>query len=59
MAHTFGSQRQADLCEFEASPVYRVSSSIPRAIQRNPVLKIPPPSKRVKMKLPREHVVQW
>jgi hypothetical protein len=28
-----------DLCEFEASLVYRVSSRIARATQRNPVLK--------------------
>jgi hypothetical protein len=32
-------QRQADLCEFEASLVYRVSSRIARAMQRNPVSK--------------------
>jgi hypothetical protein len=30
---------QADLCEFEASLVYRVSSKIARATQRNPVSK--------------------
>jgi hypothetical protein len=30
-------QRQADLCEFEASLVYRVSSRTSRAIQRNSV----------------------
>ena len=29
-------QRQADLCEFEASLVYRVSSRTFRATQRNP-----------------------
>ena len=35
-----GRQRQADLCEFEVSLVYRVSSRTARAvIQRNPVLK--------------------
>ena len=33
-------QRQADLCEFEASLVYRVSSrKAPKATQRNPVSK--------------------
>jgi hypothetical protein len=32
-----GRQRQADLCEFEASLVYRVSSRTARDIQRNPV----------------------
>ena len=32
-------QRQADLCESEASLVYRVSSRIARATQRNPVSK--------------------
>ena len=30
-------QTQADLCEFEASLVYRVSSRTARAAQRNPV----------------------
>jgi hypothetical protein len=30
-------QRQVDLCEFEASLVYRVSSRTARATQRNPV----------------------
>ena len=35
-----GRQRQADLCEFEASLVYKVSFRIVRAVtQRNPVLK--------------------
>ena len=35
-----GRQRQADLCEFKASLVYRASSRIVRdATQRNPVLK--------------------
>jgi len=32
-------QRQADLCEFEASWVYRVSSRTARATQRNCILK--------------------
>ena len=30
-------QRQADLCEFEASLVYKASSRTARATQRNPV----------------------
>jgi hypothetical protein len=33
-----GRQRQVDLCEFEASLVYRMSSRTARAIQRNPCL---------------------
>ena len=34
-----GKQRQADLCEFDHSLVYRVSSRTARAtVQRNPVL---------------------
>jgi hypothetical protein len=41
-----GTQRQADICEFEASLVYRVSSRAARATQRNPVSKKPsPPTK--------------
>ena len=32
-------QGQADLCEFEANLVYRVSSRTAKATQRNPVLK--------------------
>jgi hypothetical protein len=32
-------QRQADLCEFEDNLVYRASSGIARATQRNPVWK--------------------
>ena len=32
-------RRQRDLCEFQASLVYRVSSRTARATQRNPVLK--------------------
>jgi hypothetical protein len=35
----FGRQRQADLFEFKASLVYRVSFRITRAAQRNPVSK--------------------
>ena len=34
----FVKQRKVGLCEFEASLVYRVSSRIARATQRNPVL---------------------
>ena len=33
----FGRQRQADLCEFEASLVYRLSFGTVKATQRNPV----------------------
>ena len=36
---SIGRQRQADLCEFEASLVYRASSRTARATQRNPVSK--------------------
>jgi hypothetical protein len=32
-------QRQADLCEFKASLVYRISFKTAKGIQRNPVLK--------------------
>ena len=32
-----GRQKQENLCEFEASLVYRVSSRTARATQRNPV----------------------
>jgi hypothetical protein len=35
----FKRQRQADLCAFKASLVYRVSSRTARATQRNPVSK--------------------
>jgi len=34
-----GRQRQADLCEFEASLVYKVSAKTVRATQKNPVSK--------------------
>jgi hypothetical protein len=34
-----GRQRQADLCEFKDNLVYRISSRIVRATQRNPVFK--------------------
>ena len=36
-------QRQVDLCESETSLVYRASSRIAMAAQRNPVLKNTPP----------------
>jgi hypothetical protein len=42
VAHTFSStiqEKQVDLCEFEDSLVYRVSSRTARATQRNPVSK--------------------
>ena len=41
VAHAFnlGRQKQADLCEFEASLDYRASSRTARATQRNPVSK--------------------
>ena len=35
-------QRQVDLCEFETSLVYRASSRIARATQKNPVSKTKP-----------------
>ena len=35
-----GRQRQVDLCEFKSSLVYKASSRIARATQRNPVSKI-------------------
>jgi hypothetical protein len=34
-----GREKQEDLCEFEASLVYRASSRIARATQRNPASK--------------------
>jgi hypothetical protein len=47
-----GRQKQADLCEFKASLVYRESSRIARARQRNPIsiLPSPPPKKEEKRK---------
>jgi hypothetical protein len=38
-------QRQADLCEFETSLIYRMSSRTARATQRNPVSR-----KKIKIK---------
>ena len=43
-----GRQRQADLCEFEANPVYVVSFRTARATQRNPVLKKPKTKKQTR-----------
>ena len=40
---TLRRQRQAELCEFEASLVYRASSRTARTTQRNPVSVLPPP----------------
>jgi hypothetical protein len=45
VVHTFnpskiGRQRQVDLCEFEASLVYRASSRTARATLRKPVSKM-------------------
>jgi hypothetical protein len=39
LASELGWQRQVDLCEFEASLIYRVSSRAAKASQRNLVLK--------------------
>ena len=49
--HTFNpstqeAEKQVDLCEFEASLVYRESSRTARATQRNPV------SKKIKQETP-------
>jgi hypothetical protein len=43
---TLGRQRQVDLCEFEASLVYRVSSRTARDTQRNPVSKKTKPKQK-------------
>jgi hypothetical protein len=48
----FGRQRQVDLCEFEASLVYKGSSRTVRATQRNPVSKGKQKQKQ-KKKMPR------
>jgi hypothetical protein len=44
VAHTFNHstwrKRKVDLCEFEATLVYKASSRAARAMQRNPVWKI-------------------
>ena len=42
-----GRQRQVELCEFQASLVYRVGSKTARVTQRNPILK--QTSKQVKV----------
>jgi hypothetical protein len=44
-------QRQVDLCEFEVSLIYRVSSRKAKATQRNPVSNHPPPKKKKPSKL--------
>ena len=46
-----GKQRQVDLCVFEASLVYRVSSRTARAAQRNPVLKTKQNKKQQKVEV--------
>ena len=43
-------QRQAYLCEFEASLVYRVNSKTARTTQRNPVSKTKKPKQNKKRK---------
>ena len=43
-------QRQADLCEFEVSLVYRVSSRTARDTQRNPASKYTKPKKESRVK---------
>ena len=48
-----GRQRQADLCEFEASVVYKVSSRT--VIQRNPDLKDFPTKKEKRLSKWTEH----
>lgn len=42
----FRKKRLVDICEFEASLVYKGHSSIARATQRNPVLKKPKQNKK-------------
>jgi hypothetical protein len=49
-----GRQRQVDLCEFEASLVYRVSSKTTKATQKDPVLKNKQPSPPTKKKKKRK-----
>ena len=62
VAHTFiprtQRQGQADYCEFKVSLVYRTSSSIAKATQRNPVSKKPTnqPENKPTMTIPRESV---
>jgi hypothetical protein len=48
-----GRQRQVNFCEFKASLIYKVSSRIARAIQRNPALKNKNKNKQRKPKRPR------
>jgi hypothetical protein len=49
LIQVLGRQRQADLCEFKASLVYRGSPGQPR-FQRNPVLKKEKKKKKKKKK---------
>lgn len=46
----FRKKRLVDICEFEASLVYKGRSSIARATQRNPVLKKPKTKQKEKHK---------
>jgi hypothetical protein len=41
-----GRLKQVDLCEFEASVVYKASSRIARTTQKYPTSNCPPPKKR-------------
>ena len=55
-----GKQRQADLCEFKASLVYRASSWIAKAAkQRNPVLKKQNKTKQKTEKLKMWTITAW
>ena len=47
-----GRQRQADVCEYEASLVYRASSRTIKATLRNPVMKNQNQTKQKHKKLP-------
>jgi hypothetical protein len=49
-----GRQRQVDFYDFEASLVYRVSSRIARATQRNPISKNKPKKKKKKKERKKE-----
>ena len=51
-------QRQVNLCEFEASLLYRASSRAARATQRNPVLEKQTNKKQTKQQK-RIHSGQW
>jgi hypothetical protein len=56
VAHTFDPSRQ--ISEFEASLVYKVSSWIARAIQRNPVSKNKKKKKKISWTLKNSHHLQ-